>query len=72
MLPTVCNKKHGDTYRIFFKRREEFETAQLVIIKASDLLMRIEDYITYPNKREEHCYLRKESIEFIVNLTKTY
>ena len=70
-MPTVCNKKHCDTYRIFFKRREKLETAKLVIVLASHLFLRIEEHITYPDKREEKCYIRKETIEFLANLTKT-
>ena len=64
----MCNRKHRDTYRIFFKRREELETATLVIVKASDLLLRIDEFITYPNKREEKCFMRKECVEFVARL----
>lgn len=38
-LPSVGEKKGAETYRLFFKRRHTVERTNLIIIKASDLLL---------------------------------
>ena len=70
-LPSDCARKHKDTYRLFWQRRQSRECSTLVIVKASDLLLRLEHGLTYNDTREEVCYLRQEGLEMVAELSKT-
>ena len=70
-LPSFCDRIHRETCRLFYKRRNEYELTDLVIIKASDILFRLEHELDYNNKRREVIYIRKEGLKMATNLLKT-
>ena len=70
-LPSFCNKIHRETNRLYYKRRHKKELENLVIIKASDVLFRLEHELEYNNKRREVMYVRKEGLKMATNLLKT-
>ena len=70
-LPSDCDRRHRDTYRLFFKRRQTRECSTLVIVKASDLILKIEHGLQYNDAREEVCYVRQAGLDVLAELSKT-
>ena len=50
-IPSVSEKHYGDTVRLMFRRRSHRELSPLVIIKASDLILRLEHQLSPPDIR---------------------
>ena len=43
-----------------------------MIVKASDLILKIEHELEYNHKRKEMCYVRQEGLNMLAELSKTY
>ena len=53
-----------------FKRRSKKEVAPLVILKATDLILRLENQITPPDQRNEIFHLSQEGLSCLIQLLR--